>query len=451
MGSHVDQRQKLMAIIVISIVLIVVVLIIAMVQRRKSPRKKSMRKVNLEQSSSSSTADSDESGSRGPSFSIDEFRAKAGHFRELSEKVGKGSGALSKPYTLQPSMWVEGHHPHSSSSSSSSFSSPDVECKSGGIGTYCRENEDCACGLKCQGGTCTCPKPPPPNIRINTNTNAITVTWSPVAGADFYDIYLFNQSGVAYAIQLFFTGTVITFYNLPAGSYYVIVFSGSDQCGSLQQFTQSEMIQVGGCARNSDCPSNTPVCNNGICTGCTTNADCPSGQHCSANQCTSTCASTADCPQGYSCLNGGCQICPVPVVTGVTVTGSWPNPIQFQFQVSGGDSSGNTITFSYDATGSLGATAVSGYLPPFLLANNLWPTVPTGDFPSNDLCTPNFPCCAYFNFGCPQSGCTSSPAPNVAIKFTNVIATNSCGQSSAPTCWTFSSLCPGSTATASPC
>lgn len=462
-----------------------------------------------------------------------EFIDRIPLFDELSKKVGSGSGFVSE-------FLVESSHSHSSSSDHSkkhkkhhskkkhrkhrspSHSSDDHssnsdsddscdECKDGGLGASCNSNSDCACGLKCQGKKCVCPKPPPPQIHIQMlGPSNLNVTWPPVAGADYYDVYLINSLGQIVSIQIFYTQTSIEFPSLDPGLYYVYIFSGSSKCGMSNQFTQSPPIQIGRCDSNSQCPSETPFCTGGtcvqclatpdcpnglICRGnlcipectqnsdcpqgdlclnqhcvvpqCTVDAQCPQGQFCSGNNCVNGCVNSLNCPQGDTCVNGTCTapqctnnnqcttdqvcvsgncVCPTPTITGVTVTASWPNPLQFHFTTTGVTGVGSFV-IPWRATGSTGQTAVSGFLALFPLPGNLWPTAPSSNFPQNTNCTDQ-PCCSAFNFGCTQSGCGGNPAPNVQMDFLSVTVTNACGQTSTPTCWRFTSLCPGSSAVA---
>lgn len=179
-------------------------------------------------------------------------------------------------------------------------------CKKGGLAYECDTNEDCACGLACQGGRCVCPKPPPPQLHIQSFASSITVTWSPVTGADYYDVYLFDSNAIAYGVHLFFTNTVITFSNLPPQTYYAIVFSGSNMCGSLQQFSQTGEIGIGGCEISADCPGQQ-ICSNQTCVECVQNSNCPDGNVCENNICVPGCDVNADCPPNQFCVNGTCQ------------------------------------------------------------------------------------------------------------------------------------------------
>ena len=464
--------------------------------------------------------------------SSSEFANRIPVFAEFKHLVGRGSGSIRNSHLLPgPKLMASKGHKKSESSSSDSSSSSSSsstisyhhhdrrhhekkkapspkkqekrgyspescdhspeekceKCKDGGLGANCRISNDCACGLACQGGECVCPKPPPPQLTVQlSNTNDLVVTWPPVPGADYYDLYLVNSLGNIVSIQLFFVGTVITFPNLPEGVYNVFAFSGSEQCGMLAQFSQSVGVSIGSCTTNTDCPLNKPICDAGVCLQCVTNEDCggnlictnnqctspqctidsncPLGQYCTGGNCTAGCVNALNCPTGDLCQNGTCThvqclsvtdctagqicsnnncVCPTPAITGVTVSGSWPSSIQFTFQVTG--ATGNdTFTVPWQALGSTGQVAVSGYSSG-LLSNGLYPDTPTVNFPDNNISSvcPDQPCCANFQFGCPQSGCGGSPTPNIVFKFVDVTVTNACGNTSTPTCWTFSSLCPG--------
>jgi hypothetical protein len=189
------------------------------------------------------------------------------------------------------------------------------------------------------------------------------------------------------------------------------------------------------------------MCSNGSCVvGCTNAANCPTGDICSSGRCVG-CVTDSDCTAPATCQSNSC-VCPTPVITGVTVSASWPSPLQFTFAVTNEGSSGS-FQIPWRALGSTGMVAVSGFLPTFPLPNNLWPSTPQPNFPDNNQCTGQ-PCCANFNFGCPQAGCGGTPAPNVEMQFTGVTVTNPCGATSVPTCFTFPSLCPGSSMTGTP-
>lgn len=179
-------------------------------------------------------------------------------------------------------------------------------CKKGGLQNLCQTNDDCACGLACEGGRCVCPKPPPPQLHIQSSGSSITITWSPINGADYYDIYLFDANAIAYGVHLFFTNTVITFNNLPPAYYYAIAFSGSNACGSLQQFSQSSQIAIYGCMSSVECPGNQ-ICSNATCVECAVNGHCQDGNVCQNNTCVPGCDIDADCPPNQLCVNGNCQ------------------------------------------------------------------------------------------------------------------------------------------------
>lgn len=398
---------------------------------------------------------------------------EAEQLSELRAWIGKGSGSLSRPYYVKADRYSVNAASNSSTSSStrrsssSSTSASTVspvcpssqpqncpQCKDGGLGARCTVDTDCACGLKCQGRECICPKPPPPTLHIQRTGTSITVTFSPVPGADYYNVFLFDANGVAHAIQLFTNQTVLTFPDLPPGSFHVFAFSGSNQCGSLQQFSQSDIIVLLPCVTDMDCPNPTAShCLLGTCVQCLTPVDCPQGQTCNLlnNTCVPTCNLSTDClTPDTICTNGQC-VCPTPVITGMTISNmtgaSWPLPMQFTFQGTGFSAAGANFSFTWRGVGSNGQVAATGTVTNTFLPLDRFPTVPTPVFPGNITCA-SYPCCNQFNFGCTASGCTSNPAPNVVLEFVNVRVTNACGNTSAPTCWRFTSLCPGGPVTA---
>lgn len=432
------------------------------------------------------------------------FMARAGRVEELRKYVGRGSGSMEFSTSSDSSC-------KECTDSRPIPTCEEEKCGCLGIGDKCSKNSDCACGLACQGGKCACVKPPPPQIAIQKQGSSITITWSPVPGADYYDIYLFNSQGVAVDISLFFVGTVVTYSNLPPGIYHAIVFSGSNNCGSLQQFTQSPPVQIGSCTDNQglmcptgqlcnantgtcvNCLSNTQcivpgtICSNGDCVpGCTTDTtcpigticqngqcvtpqctldiNCPQGQHCSRGTCVAGCVNSLNCPLADPvCSNGTCVACAVntdcgldsicttgtcscaiPTITGTTVTGTWPNDIQFTFHVTNAATVAGSwpkFTIPWLMMGGTGQTVLSGLLTLTPLPNNQWPIGPGGTFVNTSTaCTPQ-PCCNAFAFGCTASGCAQGS--NTVFEFQGITVTNSCGKTSVPTCWRVSSLCPG--------
>jgi len=401
------------------------------------------------------TRNSSRSRSRSDSYSRSK-RRKEHHRRHHSSRNSKSSDSSSPSHS-------------SISASFSDFSrsrspSPSCEnCGEGGIGTTCNKNTDCACGLACEGRVCVCSKPPPPPVvYIQVAGNSVTLTWNPVPGADYYNVYLFNQNFIAYGISIFYAQTVITFDNIPTGTYLGVVMSGSNNCGSLEQFTMSGLITVGICTLNSDCPVGD-ICSNGACVTpqCLVDTNCPQGQYCSGGNCVVGCTSGDNCPPGAPvCSNGacvGCSVasdcptdnncignacsCAIPVITGVTVSGTWPNNLIFTFSVTGAETIAGSypvFTVPWQAYGSTGQLALSGYSStPLTNGQYIIPPI------INNTCVDD-PCCNLLNFGCTTSSCTGhSSTPDVVFKFVGVTVTNSCGQTSVPTCWNFSSLCPG--------
>lgn len=160
------------------------------------------------------------------------------------------------------------------------------KCRKGGLRSKCRKNTDCACGLTCQGGKCVCPKPPPPSVTVQVGQGGdLIVTWPEVPGADYYDLYLMTSQGVVVAIQLFFEGNNFVFENLLPGSYFIFVFSGSNDCGMAAQYTQTDIVIIQPCRSSEECPPERPYCSNGRCVQCTSSNQCPQGYSCLANQC----------------------------------------------------------------------------------------------------------------------------------------------------------------------
>jgi len=455
MARHDGKYGNVVLILVIVIIIVAVVMIWKWIDRIGRER--------LDRSRRSSQANREKRGAHREHSSR---RVNAGNGREwtrqqnlqgfphlpgMAEQLGQGAGKLTAPYPVMARHEVQSRWSDSSSRSHSKSSSD----------------------RSSSNGSSDCHKPRAPLIRTTVQGTSITVSWSPVSDADYYDIYVVDQTGEPVAMEIFFSGTTVTFSNLPSGVYFVIAFSGSNECGVRREFSESGPITIGTpqCIIDTDCPVGDR-CASGTCVaGCTTNVNCPQGdvciagtcqvpppqcttdiqcpvsQHCVAGSCVPGCSTSINCPQGQTCQNGTCQpSCPTPVVTGVTLTGSWPGAIQFTFTGTGFAASGATFTFGWRALGSTGALAISGYMAPFLLTNNQWPDTPASDFPENTNC-PGLPCCSAFDFGCTAAGCTGSPNPNVVMEFIGVVVTNDCGMSSAPTCWRFTTLCPGGPAT----
>lgn len=465
--NHKDAIPLLIVVIVV-IVLLVIVIIYIRKRRERNGRSRDSRSVDSRLSRGGERKDHRWNGewkgifdsrSRSSNDSGDRFSRHLAEAEfmgdELREWIGKGPGSLSRPYYVNADRYAV----KSSSNSMSAVCPSDQpqncpKCKDGGLGARCNIDTDCACGLKCEGRECVCPKPAPPTLHIQKTGNSITVTFSPVPGADYYNIFLFDDFGVAHAIIMFTDQTVLTFPDLPMGSYHVFAFSGSDECGTLQQFSQSDIISIAPCSTNRDCVNPTsPICRLGDCVQCLTANDCPSGKTCnlSNNTCVPTCTLDTDClTPDTVCSNGQC-ICPTPTITGMSIvnanSASWPSPMQFVFQGTGFSPSGATFSFDWRGVGSDGQIATSGSVSSTFLSLDRFPQSPYSVFPGNTTCN-TYPCCNQFNFGCTASGCTSNPSPNVVLEFLNVVVTNGCGNASAPTCWRFTSLCPGGPITA---
>lgn len=279
-------------------------------------------------------------------------------------------------------------HSSESSHSSSSSSRSDEDCIGQGIGQKCWDSDDCACGLACENKKCVCPRPPAPTVNLQAFGQNLMAMWTAVAGADYYNIVLYNSNGTIQASQQFFTGLMATFNNLPSGTYYVVAYSGSHDCGVRQTFSQTTPVVVG----------TTP---------------------------------TPNPPPGT---------CVTPVITGVTLTGTWPGPVQFNFQTTGAPDDGvnrPTYTFSWRAFGGNNQQVVNQ--SNLTTTGSLWPSTPLSNFPTNSNCS-GLPCCAPFNFGCSAAGCTA-PNSTVVMEIFNLTVTNSCGRTSTPTCWRVQSMC----------
>lgn len=119
-----------------------------------------------------------------------------------------------------------------------------------------------------------CPKPPPP---VNLTAAPIfdqtgpgfklTITWSAVVSAAFYDVIISGPSPQNY---LNFVGTTITTPILFPGIYSVTVYAGSTQCGTDSTGAVVGQIVIspvpgGPCQFDLQCPSNQ-FCLQGICT-----------------------------------------------------------------------------------------------------------------------------------------------------------------------------------------
>jgi len=182
------------------------------------------------------------------------------------------------------------------------------------------------------------------------NRNNILAEWSPVDGANFYNIYLYvaardGSSGTTWVVSKNISNLTMTryiFYSVPDGNYLVTVYAGSKNCGvnnyvdPANPTNQSSIITISpleGCSTNADCPFGQ-LCIDGNCTTtCTTNADCPSGKPvCSNGTCIAGCSSSADCPNGQTCVNGQCSgscgPCTGPPTgeAGGILDGTYPNP-----------------------------------------------------------------------------------------------------------------------------
>ena len=282
------------------------------------------------------------------------------------------------------------HHRRQKSSESSSSSSTrsDEDCIGQGIGQKCWDCDDCACGLACENKKCVCPRPPAPIVNLQSFGQNLMAMWTAVPGADYYNIMLHNANGSIQASQQFFNGVMATFNNLPSGTYYIVAYSGSHACGTRQTFSQTAPVTIGTIVSNPNPPAN----------------------------------------------------CTLPVVTGVTLTGTWPGPVQFNFQTTGAPDDGvnrPTYTFSWRALGGNNQQVVNQ--SNLTTTGSLWPSVPSSNFPTNTACVGQ-PCCAPFNFGCSAAGCTA-PNSTVIMEILNLTVTNSCGRTSVPTCWRVQSMC----------
>lgn len=108
---------------------------------------------------------------------------------------------------------------------------------SGGTGTTCTTNANCATGLVCTNGTCSLPPClKPSNISVNsqvTGFNDVSITWS----ADNADVYfLVFQGGIGnefanLSANFFTTETSHVFESVPSGGYFVLIVPISNTCG----------------------------------------------------------------------------------------------------------------------------------------------------------------------------------------------------------------------------
>lgn len=150
---------------------------------------------------------------------------------------------------------------------------PECPLCPGGLGSNCTMNNQCAAGFQCRDGICICPKPPPP---VNLTATPIfdqtgpgfklTITWSAVMNANFYDIIVSGPSPQNY---LNFVGTSVTTPILLPGIYTVTVYAGSNQCGTDSTGVTVGQIVIspvpgGPCNVNSQCPPNQ-LCFQGTC------------------------------------------------------------------------------------------------------------------------------------------------------------------------------------------
>jgi len=229
--------------------------------------------------------------------------------------------------------------------------------------------------------------------------------------------------------------------------------------------TNGECVE---CNVDTDCPIET-FCSSNLCVpGCTTDSNCPLESFCSNGQCTPGCHSNSncstplsmcnlttglcvecyantDCPAGQTCANNLCS-CHVFNVSGITLAANnsnnsttWPNPSDWVFNIPGSTTGQPLISFSWQVFGSNGPAIgneeapVSGYFPPYQLTNN---TFPASEIAEIWQCQPND------LYGC-SSTCSSNSSVNFLI--TNLIITNSCGDTSLPTCWELTDFCSGTT------
>lgn len=143
----------------------------------------------------------------------------------------------------------------------------------GGIGGNCEMNTDCASGLRCDQGECVCPTPNPPSNLTATPVFdqagpgfRLQIAWSPVTGANLYNIIISGPSPQTY---FNYTGTSVTTPLLLPGTYSIKVFAGTTQCGTSEISSNVSEIVVspvpnGICARDNQCPTNQ-FCFQGTC------------------------------------------------------------------------------------------------------------------------------------------------------------------------------------------
>lgn len=187
------------------------------------------------------------------------------------------------------------HHrrKHSSSSSDNTFIP-------GGIGAICLVSADCSTGLACENQTCVCPRPGTPAVTTTLQgTNSIIVTWTPVTGADFYQVVLYKVSSPTVFVPVEFATvegiTSLIYFDVPPGNYRAEVKAGSNACGlGFDTTPGTSTITIGTtCTTDQECTIDescqngfcTPLANQGLAQRCLTSTNCASGLVCTDSEC----------------------------------------------------------------------------------------------------------------------------------------------------------------------
>jgi type II secretory pathway pseudopilin PulG len=296
-----------------------------------------------------------------------------------------------------------------------------------------------------------CPQISPPVITVSydTTTMELDISWTNT-GAEDYTIEVIGQTNSTdIKIQNYSSNQI--YVPVPVGNYNIFVTPVTGDCfgttGKSVFITPCFPSCAGvtpfcngttcvECLTNSNCSSSpsTPFCNNGTCAECLTNNDCPiSAPFCNLGTCVE-CTTNSECLPGATCVGTTC-VCPIPVVTGITISAPWPNDSPWTFNITGAPSTGNTFTFGWKVYGTAGPTMppVSGYAPDVLLPNNQFDA--GAESPAVDSCNDSV------GYGCSNAGC--STGDTVTFDINELVVTNPCGQSSISTCWILVNPCAG--------
>lgn len=294
-----------------------------------------------------------------------------------------------------------------------------------------------------------CPQISAPVITVsyNSSTGELDVSWTNSA-ADTYTIEVIAQTNSNDIKINDYIGNQI-YIPVPLGTYTVFVTPVNGNCfgptgrsafntpcfpactGATPICNGTACVE---CLNNTDCPTSTPVCNVDTCVECLSNTDCPSATPvCNGTTCVQ-CLAASDCLPDANCVATVC-VCPIPVVTGITIGADWSTPSPWTFNVTGAGIGTARFTFGWKVYGTAGPTMppVSGYSSGSVpLPNNqfLAQTVPQIWTCNNSL-----------GYGCSNAGC--SAGDTVTFSIDHLVVVNGCGQSSASTCWVLANPCPG--------